>query len=94
MAPDDGAAGDCAGCRVSGRDQAVALWGAAAVDRALAERDPAPMTQAFAAEICTRAHDAADDEAFARWALTLSWSRFAALVRLVAGVTRRSLTEN
>lgn len=92
MARDHGAAGDCAGCGVSTRADAVALWGAAVVDRAL--RDVHEVPEDYLSGIIDAARNAPSDAAFARWALTLPWPRFVALVRLVAGETRRgALTE-
>ena len=96
MARDDGAAGGRAGCRVSTRADAVALWGAAVVDRALNSPEEsehfvdniAEFTDDLTA-IAARARGATSDAGFARWALTLPWPRFVALVRLVAGETRR-----
>jgi len=39
--------------------------------------------------VALRARTATSDAAFARWGLSLPWPRFVALVRLVAGETRR-----
>jgi len=91
MAPDDGPARPRAGCRVSALTDAVTLWGHEVVERALVEVPP-PMTPAFAREV---AHHASlsrhDPHALARWALSLSWPRFVAVVHLVAGETRDTI---
>jgi hypothetical protein len=73
---------------VSTRADAVALWGAAVVDRALA--DPEVPEDLELVGIVDAARSATSDAAFARWGLSLPWPRFVALVRLVAGETRRS----
>lgn len=89
MARDHGAAGDRAGCGVSSRADAVALWGAAVVDRALHEVPEVPEDPELVRLVALRARTAPSDAAFARWGLSLPWPRFVALVRLVAGETRR-----
>ncbi len=70
---------------------AVALWGADVVEKALAERSPDPATPELAREV--HAH-ATDPHALARWALTLPWHRFCAVVRMAAGETRHDLTRD
>ena len=90
MARNDGAAGDCPGCGVSTRADAVALWGAAVVDRALmVDVHEVPEDPELVRLVAVRARSATSDAAFARWGLSLPWPRFVALVRLVAGETRR-----
>lgn len=92
MARDHGSTCDRSGCGVSSRADAVALWGAAVVDRALNSPEECEHILANIAElteIAARARGATSNAAFARWALTLPWPRFVALVRLVAGETRR-----
>ena len=70
------------------RHDAETLWGTAAVGRALSSRAAPPSPELLndirrAAEL--------EDVNFARWALTLPWPAFCAVVRLVAGVTRAEL---
>ena len=89
MARNDGAAGDCPGCGVSTRADAVALWGAAVVDRALMVDVHEVPEDPELGGIVDAARRATSDAAFARWGLSLPWPRFVALVRLVAGETRR-----
>lgn len=74
-------------------DHANALWGRAVVARALAHRDHAPMSADLAQLVARRASQT-DDGAFARWALSLPWPVFAAVVRLAAGRTRKDLTHD
>lgn len=70
---------------------AVTLFGHEVVERALAEV-PAAMTPALAREVARRASlSLHDSHALARWALSLSWPRFVAVVHLVAGETRDTL---
>lgn len=69
---------------------AEALWGPDVVARALAEPEPERVTAELAREVEAQARELTDG-AFARWALTLPWPRFCAVVRLTAGVTRRDL---
>jgi hypothetical protein len=72
---------------VSTRADAVALWGAAVVDRAL--MDNGDHEDHELRGIVDAARRATSDAAFARWGLSLPWPRFVSLVRLVAGETRR-----
>ena len=74
-------------------DHANALWGRAVVARALAHRDPAPMSVALAELVARRAAQT-DDGAFARWALSLPWPVFSAVVRLAAGRSRKDCTHD
>jgi hypothetical protein len=71
------------------RADAEALWGVEAVGAALAAH-PDPMTSQLVDAVRVRAADLTDAE-FSSWALALPWPRFAAVVRLVAGVTRAEL---
>lgn len=76
---------------MSTRADAVALWGAAVVDHALmVDVHEVPEDHELVGIVAARSRSATSDAAFARWALTLPWPRFVALVRLVAGETRRS----
>jgi len=75
---------------VSTRADAVALWGAAVVDHALmVDVHEDPEDPELVRLVALRARTATSDAAFARWGLSLPWPRFVALVRLVAGETRR-----
>jgi len=74
---------------MSGRANAMALWGRAAVDRALAHPAPAPTTSELLDDIDRRADEGA--AAMAAWGRTLGAATFAAVVRLVAGEARRDL---
>ena len=75
---------------MSTRADAVALWGAAVVDHALmVDVHEVPEDHELVG-IVDAARSATSDAAFARWGLSLPWPRFVALVRLVAGETRRS----
>lgn len=72
------------------RETAVALWGRAAVDRALAV--PAPVvTLALARDVAARAASL-DAVAFARWALERPWPEFCAVVRLCSGMMHDELS--
>jgi len=64
------------------RQAADALWGAEAVDAALAELAPAPTTPELERE--TRAY-LASPGTFRTWALAQPWPRFCAIVRIVSG---------
>ena len=67
---------------------ACAIWGDAAVARALAEPAPEPVSAELAAEVKRRADPPG---AFRAWALSLPWPRFCAVVRIVAGVEAEDL---
>lgn len=73
------------------RETADALWGPDAVAHALREPDPEPVTDALLDEIDEHRHMPPGD--FARWALSLPWPRFCALVRVVSGAERERLLE-
>ena len=75
---------------MSTRADAVALWGAAVVALALKADPEDPEDPELVRLVAVRARSATSDAAFARWGLSLPWPRFVALVRLVAGETRRS----
>ncbi len=72
-------------------ETALALWGEAAVRRALGEPNPEPVAEELAGEVARKADELRDDEALASWARSLPWPRFCAVVRIVAGVTREDL---
>jgi len=71
------------------RENAESLWGAEAVALALAASittlDPDLLVKVELAE------SKYDDAGFAAWATRLPWPQFCAVVRLVAGETRRWL---
>lgn len=71
------------------RAVAEALWGADAVQAALAG-DPEPVTVALALEVEAHARRGSATD-FARWALSLPWPRFCAVVRVASGATLREL---
>ena len=70
------------------RATADALWGSAAVDHALADPHPDDPTNELTDAI--RAHEDPPG-AFRAWTLAQPWPRFCAVVRIVAGVTRKEL---
>ncbi len=70
------------------RETAAAVWGSDAVARALADPDPAPVTQELAAEIRRRADPPG---AFRAWSLAQPWPRFCAVVRIVSGDYREEV---
>lgn len=73
------------------RETAAAVWGAEAVERALAEPDPDPITDELAAEIQRRADPPG---AFRAWALAQPWPRFCAVVRIVSGTYRDEVMQH
>ncbi len=70
------------------RETAGAVWGPEAVEHALAEPNPAPVTGELAAEVRRRADPPG---AFRAWALAQSWPRFCAVVRIVSGAYREEV---
>lgn len=70
------------------RGTADAIWGGEVVELALNEPAPESVTPELAGEVKRRADPPG---AFRAWALTLPWPRFCAVVRLVAGETRKEL---
>jgi hypothetical protein len=70
------------------RETADAVWGSEAVERALADSDPAPVTEELAAEVRRRADPPG---AFRAWALAQRWPRFCAVVRIVSGAYREEV---
>jgi len=75
---------------VADRTIADELFGSEAVDKALAEPEPERVTRQLAQEIKRRADPPG---AFRAWALAQPWPRFAAIVRVIAGVTRVELLD-
>jgi anti-sigma factor RsiW len=70
------------------RETAAAVWGAEAVDRALADPEPAPVTAELAAEVRRRADPPG---AFRAWSLAQPWPRFCTIVRIVSGAYREEV---
>ena len=70
------------------RHDAETLGGADAVGSALSSR-ASPASPELLTDIRRAAQ--LEDVEFARWALTLPWPSFCAVVRVVAGVTRAEL---
>jgi hypothetical protein len=64
---------------------AESLWGAEAVEKALADPRPEAVSDDLLREFDRWAEN---DRLSARWALRLPWSTFCAVVRLVDGATR------
>lgn len=73
------------------RQAAEELFGAAAVALALADPDHDPVTSELAVEVRRRADPPG---AFRGWALAQPWTRFCAIVRIVAGMTREELLDD
>lgn len=69
------------------REAADGLWGAEAVEHALADPAPEPITLELARELQVRAKRLPPG-AFRAWTLTQPWPRFCAIVRIVSGVAR------
>lgn len=65
---------------------AVELFGADAVERALADEHPEPVTAELAHEVERRADPPG---ALRAWALAQPWPRFCAVVRIISGDIRR-----
>jgi hypothetical protein len=72
------------------REDADELWGREAVERALAEPDPEPLTDELLDDFKKRATSLSPG-AFRSWALALPWKRFCLLVRVVSGTLREEL---
>jgi hypothetical protein len=70
------------------RETAASVWGEEAVEHALAEPSPAPVTAELAAEVRQRA---APPGAFRAWSLAQPWPRFCAVVRIVSGAYREEV---
>jgi len=76
------------------RATAFALWGFDVVDKALAEPAAEPITKELAELVGSKANELRDDAALARWALSLPWPRFCAVVRIVSGLMREELLDD
>ncbi len=72
------------------REDAYEFWGAEAVERALREEHPAPVTKALTQEIQRRGTSLSPG-AFRAWALAQPWPKFCAIIHVVAGVAREEL---
>jgi hypothetical protein len=73
------------------REAADGLWGAEAVERALADPDPEPITRELVHQC--RERTALPPGAFRAWTLTQPWPRFCAIVRIVSGVAREEMLD-
>lgn len=69
------------------REDAYEFWGAEAVEHALREDNPDPVTRELAQEIRRQAQSLAP-AAFRAWALAQPWPRFCAIIAVVSGVVR------
>jgi hypothetical protein len=67
------------------------LWGAEAVERALRDEQPEPITAALTRDI--ERHAQHSPGAFRTWALAQPWPRFCAIVRIVSGAAREELDD-
>ena len=72
------------------RETADALWGHDAVEHALREPAPEPLTRDLTQELQRRS-EALPPGAFRAWALTQPWPRFCTIVAVVAGVVREEI---
>ena len=70
------------------RETADTLWGPDAVEHALSDEHPDPVTDELAREIERRAAKLPPG-AFRAWTLTQPWPRFCAIVRIVSGQALR-----
>ena len=70
------------------RETADEFWGAEAVELALADTAPDPVTQDLARDIVERVKTLPPG-AFRAWALAQPWPKFCAIVRIVSGEARR-----
>ena len=74
------------------REDAYEFWGADAVEHALREENPDPVTAELATEIKQQTQALAPG-AFRAWALAQPWPKFCAIIRIVSGVVREDLEE-
>ena len=74
------------------REDAYEFWGREAVEHALDEESPDPITGELAQEIRARA-DELPPAAFRAWALAQSWPKFCAIIRIVSGVVREEFEQ-
>ena len=73
------------------RATAETIWGADVVRLALDESEHEPITEALLSAIQRQADPPG---AFRAWALSQSWPRFCAIVRVVAGVIHEEEEDN
>ncbi len=71
-----------------GRDSADAMFGAEAVERALADTAPDPVTPDLLDQIARMADPPG---ALRAWALAQPWARFCAIVRVISGAAAADL---
>jgi hypothetical protein len=69
------------------RDDAYEFWGADAVERALREEHPDPVTKELALEIQKKG-ESLSPGAFRAWALAQPWPKFCAIITIVSGAAR------
>ena len=72
------------------RETTDALWGADAVDHALRDPDPEPLTRDLTQELQRRARTLPTG-AFRAWTLMQPWPRFCTIVAIVSGAVRQEL---
>jgi len=72
------------------RETADALWGPDAVEHALREPEPEPLTRELTQELQRRAN-ALPAGAFRAWTLGQPWPRFCTIVAIVSGAVRDEL---
>lgn len=72
------------------REDADALWGPDAVDHALRDPAPEPITRELTQELQRRAKSLPPG-AFRAWTLTQPWPRFCTIVAIVSGAFREEL---
>jgi hypothetical protein len=69
------------------REDAYEFWGADAVEHALREENPDPITRELAQEI-RRQTKTLSPGAFRAWALAQPWPKFCAIIAIVSGAAR------
>lgn len=75
------------------RETADALWGAEAVEHALGEPDPEPLTAELTQELQRRV-TTLPTGAFRAWTLAQPWPRFCTIVAIVSGAVREDLLDD
>jgi len=74
------------------REDAYEFWGAEAVEHALLEENPEPITRDLTQEIM-RQGDTLAPAAFRAWALAQPWPKFCTIIRIVSGVVREEFEQ-
>lgn len=72
------------------RETADALWGSDAVEHALREEEPEPLTRELTQELQRRV-STLPAGAFRAWTLSQPWPRFCTIVAIVSGAVRDEL---